>query len=456
MREISPLKAAIDIWRTGRKKPEDISALQQSRLEDFLSFVRKNSRFYAKKYKNFAENAMSFPQLPHVTKSELMDNFDDWVTDPAITLDKVQEFVSDMSRVGHPFLGGYSVLTTSGSTGVPVILIQDPYSLTIMQTVISIRGVKKLKGHDMWKLMVNGGRNASICSTTGHFGAYATAERMRLNGAKTKIFSIHTPLPTLVKELNEYQPSVVGGYPTMVEVLAEEQKSGRLHIDPVMIAFAGEQLYPHVRTKIESAFKNAFLLNFYGCSEAAGLTYECKENHFHINSDWVIVEPVDENYQPVPPGEQSHSVLITNLVNRVQPIVRYELTDRIILSPDPCKCGSPFPFLHVEGRTDDILKFSAPNGEMVHILPLALKTIVEKIPGVRRFQVIQTSPSQLTVRLEEFNSHLKEEVWEKIKKQLFDYLESQRLTNISIIKSEERPKKQKSGKFNHVFVDYHD
>lgn len=70
------------------------------------------------------------------------------------------------------------------------------------------------------------------------------------------------------------------------------------------------------------------------------------------------------------------------------------------MSPEPCKCGRPFPGVQVEGRTDDILKFSAPNGQVVNILPLALKTIVEEITGVRRFQLIQTAPDQLIVRIE--------------------------------------------------------
>lgn len=96
---------------------------------------------------------------------------------------------------------------------------------------------------------------------------------------------------------------------------------------------------------------------------------------------------VDEQYQPVQPGKQSHSVLITNLVNRAQPLIRYELTDRVILSPEPCKCGRPFPVVQVEGRTDDILKCSAPDGHLVQILPLAIKTIVEETSGVRRFQL---------------------------------------------------------------------
>ncbi|NCT39817.1 hypothetical protein GTW56_29185 [Bacillus sp. EB93] len=140
----------------------------------------------------------------------------------------------------------------------------------------------------------------------------------------------------------------------MMEVLAEEHKAGRLHIQPVATLLGGEKLYPNVRAKIESVFQ-ARVLDMYGSTEATAMTFECEEGHFHVNTDWIIFEPVDEYYQPVPPGKQSHSVLITNLANRIQPLIRYELTDRVIMSLEPCKCGRPFPVVQVEGRTDDIL-----------------------------------------------------------------------------------------------------
>ncbi|MDX7255046.1 hypothetical protein, partial [Klebsiella pneumoniae] len=80
--------------------------------------------------------------------------------------------------------------------------------------------------------------------------------------------------------------------------------------------------------------------------------------------------------------------------------------------------GSPFPVVQVEGRTDDILKFSAPNGQIVLILPLALKTIVEEKPGLMRFQLIQTEPDQLTVRLEVDKGYPREQVWENVREAL--------------------------------------
>ena len=74
---------------------------------------------------------------------------------------------------------------------------------------------------------------------------------------------------------------------------------------------------------------------------------------------------MDEGYQPVAPGKPSRTVLATSLSNRVQPIIRYDLGDRITMLPDPCACGSPLPSMRVEGRTDEILTFRSQAGEVV-------------------------------------------------------------------------------------------
>lgn len=142
MEEITPLKAAIDIWTAGRGKPADILSRQQTRFADLIRYVRKHSRYYAKRYSGLPEN-ITLQQLPPVTKSELMANFNDWVADPAITIESVKEFVSDMSSIGHLYLGRYAVSTTSGSTGVPGIFIQnkDSDSDIVMKTLMVIRGM---------------------------------------------------------------------------------------------------------------------------------------------------------------------------------------------------------------------------------------------------------------------------------------------------------------------------
>lgn len=53
----------------------------------------------------------------------------------------------------------------------------------------------------------------------------------------------------------------------------------------------------------------------------------------------------------------------------------------------------------VEGRTKDVLVLPAAGGGRVTVVPLAVETVVEEIPGVHRFQLVQTGPITLRLRL---------------------------------------------------------
>jgi phenylacetate-coenzyme A ligase PaaK-like adenylate-forming protein len=109
---------------------------------------------------------------------------------------------------------------------------------------------------------------------------------------------------------------------------------------------------------------------------------------------------VDEKGRPVPPGSPSATVLLTNLANRVQPLIRYDLGDSITVEPKPCACGSPFPAIRVEGRRDDILRLADGRRRRVALLPMAITTVVEEEAQVHRFQIVQTAADALELRLE--------------------------------------------------------
>ncbi len=114
------------------------------------------------------------------------------------------------------------------------------------------------------------------------------------------------------------------------------------------------------------------LREVYGCTETGYAASSCPGGWLHLLDDWVILEPVDAQHRPVPPGVVSHTVLMTDLANRVQPIIRYDVGDRVLMRPGPCACGNPSPALHVEGRASDVLTFPTARGDgRVAVPPLA-------------------------------------------------------------------------------------
>ena len=155
-----------------------------------------------------------------------------------------------------------------------------------------------------------------------------------------------------------------------------------------------------------------------------------------------------------PAGQLSDRTLITNLANRVMPIIRYELGDRVVLSTEKCTCGITLPVVNVEGRTDEILRFQASNGELIPVLPLALWSVLKETPGVMKFQAIQTSLQNLKIRLEPKHAEEDDAVWKRVYLNARDYLQKQGLDNVRVSRADEPPMRDpKSGKFRNVWIE---
>lgn len=457
LERLTHIGASRDAYRAAREGQSGVARRQQQRLHDIVTYARRHSPYYSRLYRDVPERLSKVGQLPVVSKAELMSHFDEWVTDPSVTRARIEAFLADPDNVGRDFLGRYVVCTTSGATGTPAILLHDGNALVVYNVLGYVRSlpVALLSPGPMWALLRGRGRMAAVFVTGGHFlGNTMMARRIRKlpwRRRMQRIFSALAPVAELVSDLNAFQPVVLGGYPSALETLAHEQQAGRLHIHPVLINAAGETLTTAKRQLIARAF-GCSVGNYYGSSEAVGLTYECAAQRLHVNSDWYILEPVDAGNRPVPATQLSDGVLVTNLANRIQPIIRYHMGDRVTVDADPCSCGSPFPSIRVVGRTDDILVFPTPDGEDVQILPLAIATVAEETPGVVSCQLIQRTASGLTVRLRVRDPGDEDAVWATLRNRLAAFLSAHGATTVTIERADEAPALHpRSGKFRQVY-----
>lgn len=445
----------LDVWRAKLASSNDIEARQRRRFDELLSFARRQSRFYKRHYAAVPQRISSITELPPVTKSMLMEHFDDVVTDPAITKAEIDTFVADESKIGHRFLGRYPVWTTSGTTGEPGIFVQDETTWTILNVLPDRWMVSALFGRKpLTRLLKNEFRGAEIAVTGGHFaGASGVAlmqRESRFLQHRIRLFSPTQPFEHLVSDLNHYQPSFLIGYSTVLLELARAKREGHLDISPALIAPTAEPVSEIQKLELALAFDCA-VREIYGATECYPIAVECERGNLHANTDWVVIEPVDEEYQPVSLGEPSETVLITNLANRVQPIVRYDLGDSITMYGEQCSCGSSFPVIEVEGRQGDVLRFHTA-GEDVMVFPLALSSVTEEVPGVRRSQIVRTSPEALRVHLEFEQDVDQERVWKQAKRDVRAFLTTQGITEVSLERGPEPPRRNPaSGKFRHVW-----
>jgi phenylacetate-CoA ligase len=168
--------------------------------------------------------------------------------------------------------------------------------------------------------------------------------------------------------------------------LAEEQIAGRLRIAPRAAFFSSEPVTADVRRRVRAAW-GIEPMSGYAATEAPMIAAISPEHPaLEIAKDAVVVEIVDENGLPVPPGRPGAKVLLTNLINYALPLIRYELTDSVVESPLPNPAGRPWRcLLSVDGRTADILYLPGQKGATIAIHPSVLGSAVAPLAEVGEY-----------------------------------------------------------------------
>ena len=422
---------------------EKIAAVQRKRLRSLVKHARENCPFYRELYAGIGED-FSLEDLPPVSKPELMAHFDEVLTDRAVTMGRIDDFMRDPDHIGRMIDDKYLVFKTSGSTGNPAVVLYDRQTIDVSSAIAAFRTFARKE--DLKNFLKHGKKTAGVFADHGFYLACGMSRYLQLKMPRqqTKItVDVNAPETEIIKRLNDYQPAMLSGYPSNLALLAGFEE---LNIHPDVVITGGELLTDEIREKLERKF-GCYVQTHYSCTEGGEIACECAEKHLHINEDWVIVEPVDFKNRPVPFGKMSDKVLITNLSNRIQPFIRYELTDRVIVNNEKCKCSRTTLWLEIEGRTDDILEF----GSGVRIAPMSLYKVLEEVQTVRRFQLVQRAADKVELRLISDNA---KEAFSEAKQALNGFFESKGLTE-EILLSDEPPRAdQTSGKFKHVYKDF--
>jgi phenylacetate-coenzyme A ligase PaaK-like adenylate-forming protein len=211
--------------------------------------------------------------------------------------------------------------------------------------------------------------------------------------------SVTTPLAETVEALNEYQPEALLAYASVVGALADEQLDGRLAIAPDLIVTTSEVLTDETERRIAAAWGRQ-AVNAYAATEAPGIAIASRDHvGMHVFEDSLVLEVVDDDGAPVPPGQPGSRVLLTNLVNRAQPLIRYELTDAVVLEDGPDPSGRPYlRVARVDGRSSDFLRFPGREGGDITVHPYRLRAPFSAMLDVRQYQIVRI-PEGLLVRV---------------------------------------------------------
>jgi phenylacetate-CoA ligase len=321
-----------------------------------------------------------------------------WRAIPLLTRREVQQAGDGLNSENLPESHlPLSRLQTSGSTGEPVVVNSTRIAQAVWRALT-------IRDH-LWH-----GRDFSL-----KFGAIrhldgdqarppngVTADTWG-SGAGTlfktgpaALLNITATVGEQVAWILKHRPGYLLSYPTNIQALAERfLRNGQVAPGLKQIITMGEILTPAVRAAARAAW-GVEIKDTYSSQEVGYMALQCPEHeHYHVQSESVLLEVIDEQGRPCGPGEIGR-VVVTSLMNLGTPLIRYLCGDYAEVG-EPCPCGRGLPVLkRIMGRQRNMLVF--PNGE--RRWPVGGDAAeLEKMPAIHQFQIVQKTLQEIEVLL---------------------------------------------------------
>lgn len=360
-----------------------LQKIQMGRLEETLTWALKTP-LYRKKLSQAGINAPGdikgiedIQRIPFTTKDDLRRSF------PQAHL------AVEMREVVR-------IHSSSGTTGIPTVIYfarddVDRWTDLVARSIVATGA----SADDVFQNMMTYGL------FTGGLGLHYGAERVGMTvvpigGGNTK---------RQLQVMKDFQTTVLHVTPSYLLHIHSRLEAEGVNLADLALRKAIIGAEPHsenARRKIEDLLRiRAF--NSYGLSElnGPGLAFECiYRKDMHVWEDAYIVEIIDPSTGENVEDGQEGEVVLTNLVRRATPILRYRTRDLAFLHPEPCECGRTHRRLsRILGRTDDMLIIGG-----VNVFPSQIEEKIMKIPEVATNYLIgvdkKGSLDRLTVKVE--------------------------------------------------------
>jgi phenylacetate-CoA ligase len=375
------LKAWRELEQTQYLPEKVLRDRQWQRLTALLRDVYENNSFYRRRFKDAGLHPRDIKSASDVSLI------------PVLTKDEIRKSACDM------ITAGYSVesllnFKTGGSTGKPL-------EIHITEECSEIRNACARR-HDRWTgwevgeavgaVWGNPELPKDLKSKLKHWLLAPTIylDTMRVSEDAVREFA---------GKWERVRPALMFGHAHSIYLLALYVRDlGILSISPRGIVTSSMMLIPHERETIEKVF-GKIVFNRYGCEELSLIASECeKHDGMHINIDHLFVEFIKENGEPAKAGE-SGRIVVTDLINRAMPFIRYQVEDVGVPLDKKCSCGRGMPMMaEVAGRVADFLV--KRDGTQVAGVSLIENTLT-RIPGIEQMQIVQDTLELITLNVVE-------------------------------------------------------
>ena len=377
----SPPPAALDLIQAratelasrAQWSSDQLDAHRRERLRVLLAHAVARSPYYREVLGGDAAHGdVALEQLPTLPKQTLMSEFDRIVTDSQLRLAELEAHLAS-PNAGTPFRSGYRVFASSGSSGFRGIIVHTEHEFTTWIAAHLPFFARNRIGPST--------RLAAIGAPSPIHLSKQLFAALRRSGDTAPQLSVLTPLDETIAARQSYQPEALIGYSSIISSLAQEQLDARLAIAPQTVITGAELLSAEMEQRIVEAW-GIPPIRVYATTEVPIIAASGIEHReLHVLDDLVWIEVVDEQNRPVAAGTPGFKVLLTNLVNHAQPLIRYELTDAVTLAADG-------RIATIEGRSDDTLLLPGRDGSQVAVHPLRLTSPFTRLRDIRSYQFV--------------------------------------------------------------------
>jgi phenylacetate-CoA ligase len=364
---------------------DELLTLQRDKLQQLVTYAYQHVPYYQRTFDqvgfhpdDLRKDLAALRKLPVLTKAIIRENFD------------------EMSTTEPQRRRQLSELATSGSTGHPLVFMQDSNFRDYVTA-----GIQRHMGWAGWEL---GDLQALIWVAHHDAGVWSSLRAWMIdwvwNRMQTDAFVLtDESLNAFADQVQRRRPRILFGYVSSLYRFAQVVRQSH-HQDITFdgIFSSAELLLPAVRQFIEETFQ-CEMFNRYAALELGGLACECEAHTgLHVSVENNYVEILRDGHL-AEPGEAG-DIIVTNLNNWGMPFIRYSIGDvGAWYTGEDCPCGRAAPMLQaIEGRTVDT--FRTRDGRLVWGggLHSALYHCLTS-PTIRQFQFVQRSLDKTVARL---------------------------------------------------------
>jgi putative adenylate-forming enzyme len=351
---------------------------QEHQLLYFVEKMTRVSPYYRESLKDLKFSTLNdFKKVPIINKQIMMDHFDELNT-CGLNLAVVKEYAVE-KELNKDYYGYYQnkyvVGLSSGTSGNKGIYI-TPKALTERLPFV---------------FLARSGIPISLLPYRILFLLRVFSQGFQdINAPFVKLNYLSTmePIHRIIEAINQNQINILMAPPSLIRLLIPYKE--KLIKPPKMIVCYAEVLEAEEKQRFCTLFQTK-VIEIYQASEGQ-MGSACRCGNLHINEDLVYVELFDAlGNEVTEPDVVATRMIVTNLVNEAQPLIRYEMNDMVVLGKK-CPCGSSFRVIKkVLGRNDDVIYLDNRKNEKQHVFPdLISRWIITSSDLIREFKVVQT------------------------------------------------------------------